>query len=211
MENSKVILCYGDSNTWGYIPLSGERFPKNKRWPEVLQRELGKGYCIISEGLNGRATVWDEPFRPGRNGLTLLLPLLHSHQPLDLVVVMLGTNDLKNHLHVNAHESGRGLAALIQTIQTSGAGVNGHSPQILILSIPKFGTLSEQMTQHFGTDTARSETLAQIYEETSRDKGCKFFDVNRILRVGADGIHLDESGHARLGQALAPVVMDMIG
>jgi len=91
----KTILCFGDSNTWGYIPGSdGERFPRADRWPVRLQAALGAEYEVVAEGLNGRTATMDSPVAEGRNGLTYLLPCLHSHAPLDLVVIYLGTNDL---------------------------------------------------------------------------------------------------------------------
>ena len=95
----KTIMCYGDSNTWGCIPLAGPQPPRRygpaQRWPGVLRRELGDGYWIVEEGLNGRTTVWDDPLEPFRSGKELLAPCLMTHEPIDLVIVMLGTNDLK--------------------------------------------------------------------------------------------------------------------
>jgi lysophospholipase L1-like esterase len=91
----KTILCYGDSNTWGYIPGTGERYASHVRWPGVLQNALGNGYVIIEEGLCGRTTVWDDPIEEYRSGKEYLIPCLKSHAPLDLVVLMLGSNDLK--------------------------------------------------------------------------------------------------------------------
>ena len=91
----KTILCYGDSNTWGYDPVNACRYDRNIRWPGVLQKELGQAYYVKEEGLCGRTTVWDDPVEGHKNGLKQLTPILHSHCPLDLVVIMLGTNDLK--------------------------------------------------------------------------------------------------------------------
>ncbi len=96
MDTIKTILCYGDSNTWGYIPATAGRYPPDVRWPGVMRKLLGEKYNVIEEGLNGRTTVWEDPYKPGRNGLELLIPILDSHNPIDLVVVMLGTNDLKH-------------------------------------------------------------------------------------------------------------------
>jgi lysophospholipase L1-like esterase len=109
----KTIMCYGDSNTWGCIPLTGleppRRYAPAQRWPGVLRRELGDGYWIVEEGLNGRTTVWDDPLEPFRSGKELLVPCLMTHQPIDLMIVMLGTNDLKGRFGVGARDIAAGL------------------------------------------------------------------------------------------------------
>lgn len=91
----KNILCYGDSNTWGYDAETKNRFPPDVRWTGILKRTLGEGYHVIEEGLNGRTTVWDDPIEGYKNGREYLIPCLESHRPLDLVIIMLGTNNLK--------------------------------------------------------------------------------------------------------------------
>ena len=132
-----AILCYGDSNTWGCIPLQGPepagRFPPETRWPGVLRRELGDGHWVVEEGLSGRTTVWDDPLEPHRNGRTLLPPTLLTHQPLDLVIVMLGTNDLKHRLNASAAEIATGAGMLVDIVAASGCGPDGRSPQTLLV------------------------------------------------------------------------------
>ncbi|MBQ9959278.1 MAG: acylhydrolase, partial [Oscillospiraceae bacterium] len=98
----KRILCYGDSNTWGYIGGVGERFGRDVRWTGRLQTLLGSDYTVIEEGLNSRTTVWDDPVEMHKNGYTYLMPCLQTHRPLDLVIIMLGTNDLERRFHVPA-------------------------------------------------------------------------------------------------------------
>lgn len=210
MPNQKAILCYGDSNTWGYVPLLGTRLDRDLRWTSLLQQKLGARFDVIAEGLNGRSTAWDEPFRPGRNALESIIPALHSHQPLDLVIIMLGTNDLKSHLNVNPFESGRGMAALIQATLSSGAGPAGTSPQVLVVSPPKFGRLSEAMRQHFGEDISRSAALSDVYRKVCDDFKCHFFDLNEVVSVGEDGIHLNETGHLKFADAFTPVVKSLV-
>jgi lysophospholipase L1-like esterase len=95
MTREKSVLCFGDSITWGYVPLTAGRLLRAERWPGILQKSLGESYYVIKEGLNGRASVFDEPFRDGRNARTTLLAVLESHAPLDLLIIMLGTNDLR--------------------------------------------------------------------------------------------------------------------
>ena len=106
----KSILCYGDSNTWGYDPQTRSRFPHDVRWTGVLASSLGTGYRVVEEGLNGRTTRWDDPIEAGRNGLTFLQPCLESHLPLDLVIVMLGTNDLKQRFGLSASDIAQSAA-----------------------------------------------------------------------------------------------------
>jgi lysophospholipase L1-like esterase len=113
----KTILCYGDSNTWGCIPLTAAQPPRRygpaQRWPGVLRRELGDGFGIVEEGLNGRTTVWDDPLEPSRSGKELLVPCLLTHQPIELVIVMLGTNDLKGRFGVGARDIAAGAGLLL--------------------------------------------------------------------------------------------------
>ena len=127
----KTILCYGDSNTWGCIPLTGAQPPRRygpaQRWPGVLRRELGDGFGIVEEGLNGRTTVWDDPLEPYRSGKELLVPCLLTHQPIDLVIVMLGTNDLKGRFAVGARDIAAGAGLLLDIVRASDCGP-GASP-----------------------------------------------------------------------------------
>ena len=204
------ILCYGDSNTRGYLPLSGSRLERSCRWPSLLGSHLGDGYHVIAEGLNGRTTAWDEPFRSGRNGRESLLPILESHAPLALLIIMLGTNDLKHHLHVSAHESGRGLASLIKIAQKSECGMDRSPPKVLVLAPPVFGDCSELMGHHFEGGQVKSRDLPRMYQQVCTDLGCDCFDTNAVVSVGADGIHLDADQHRILAEALAPLVRQLI-
>ena len=108
------ILCYGDSNTWGYTPGTGERHAPDVRWTGVLRRLLGEGWEVLEEGMNGRTTVFDNPMSPGRNGSAYLLTCLETHKPLDLVILMLGTNDLR---FTDAWGAAEGAAALVKSIR----------------------------------------------------------------------------------------------
>jgi len=108
-----VIVAFGDSNTWGYDPATGGRFPRAQRWPSVLQRELGADFEVIAEGLNGRTTVHDDPIEPYRNGADALPPCLMSHAPVDLLILSLGCNDLKKRFSVSAFDIAEGAGRLI--------------------------------------------------------------------------------------------------
>lgn len=136
-KNMKTILCYGDSNTWGYNPDGTGRYPKHIRWTSVLQNELGNDYDVIPEGLNGRTTVWDDPVRGEyRNGKKYLLPCLHTHKPIDLVILFLGSNDLKYRFNVNSNEIAQSIEMLANIIEKSETGPNMSSPEILVIIPP---------------------------------------------------------------------------
>ena len=137
----KTILCFGDSNTWGCIPLTGAHPPRRygpaQRWPGVLHRELGDGFWIVEEGLNGRTTVWDDPLEPFRSGKELLVPCLLTHQPIDLVIVMLGTNDLKGRFRVGARDIAAGAGLLLDIVHASACGPGESPPQALLVCPPR--------------------------------------------------------------------------
>jgi lysophospholipase L1-like esterase len=211
VTREKSVLCFGDSNTWGYIPLTAGRLPRAERWPGILQKSLGESYYVIEEGLNGRSTVFDEPFREGRNARTTILTILESHAPLDLLIIMLGTNDLKHHLNASAHESARGISALLQIATNSTTCFSKGSPKVLVIAPPSFGNMSELMTHHFKGALARSAELPAQYEQSCAQFDCSFIDCNQVVTVAEDGIHLNAKGHLKLALALAPIVNDLIG
>jgi lysophospholipase L1-like esterase len=207
----KTILVYGDSMTWGYNPSDGSRYAFERRWPNVMQAALGGDYRVIEEALNGRTTVWDDKFRDGRNGKAMLPAILESHAPLDLVVLMLGCNDLQPYRGVSAAEAARGCAILIEIIQKSLAGPPGKSPQVLLVAEPTFRKHSGLMEIVFKQNQAESEKLPGYLQTVAQALKCQFFDAAKVIVTSAvDGIHLDESDHAKLGQALAPAVRDIL-
>src|ERR671917_870887 len=139
----RTVLCYGDSNTWGYDPATRERFPPHVRWTGVLATLLGAEYRVIEEGLNGRTTRWDDPIEPGRNGLTYLRPCIESHKPLDLMVIMLGTNDLKRRFNLVASDIAQSAAELAQLAWRFANGPDGARAKALLVAPPAVSTLTE--------------------------------------------------------------------
>ena len=135
----KTIVCYGDSNTYGYNPENGFRYEYEERWTTILQKELKDSAIVIPEGLNGRTTSFEDELRPGRNGATYLDPCLHSHGPIDLVVLMLGTNDLKIRFQATPTDIGKGIDRLIKMIKsiTPQKRQDGQSAKILVDAYPK--------------------------------------------------------------------------
>ena len=207
------ILCYGDSNTWGCIPLQGaqpaRRFPPATRWPGVLRRELGDGHWVVEAGLNGRTTVWDDPLEPGRNGRKLLLPTLLTHQPLDLVIIMLGTNDLKHRINASAAEIAEGAGMLVDIVAASGCGPGGRPPQTLLVCPAPIAEV-DQFDDEFDGGTEKSRRLASHFAAIADARSCAFLDAGAVISSSAvDGIHLDEPQHAALGVAIAERVRQL--
>lgn len=206
-----TILCYGDSNTWGYVPIKATRYGRQERWPGVLQAELGADYHIIEEGLNSRTTVLEDPTRgPGRNGLPYLGPCLDSHAPLDLVILMLGTNDLKHRFGLSAADIAVNISALITMIQRCQAGANNTAPPLLLISPPHVGPLSASAFVFEGAEE-KSRQLAHHYQLLATQMGCHFFDAATVVEASqSDGVHWEASEHAKLGRRVAAVVRSIL-
>ncbi len=158
----KRILCYGDSNTWGYKPVTGERYDEDERFTGVLARELGEDYRVVEEGLVGRTTVFSDRMEPERCGIEHLLPFILSQLPLDYMVIMLGTNDTKTHFHVNAKEIGYGMEELIIKAQHI-LRIRGSKAKILLVAPVPICPEDDPM---FGPESAaKSEELGDVYRE----------------------------------------------
>jgi lysophospholipase L1-like esterase len=199
------ILCYGDSNTNGGDVTTGNRFADDVRWTGVLQNTLGPDYTVIEEGLNGRTTVLDDPYEPFRNGRDYLRPCLMSHTPLNLVVLMLGTNDLKSRFNVPARDIARGIALLVDDIRQTVP----DDVQILIVSPVPFGNTVDP-DDMFAAGVGPSHHLAGYYETVAQDTGSHFFDAGKIITLNhTDGIHLNAADHHALGTSLAALIQDI--
>jgi len=217
---TRTIVCFGDSNTHGANP-SGHganpdgppRLPREVRWPRVMEATLGEGYEIIEEGLNGRCTVWDSEIEPGRNGLTYLAPCLRSHAPVDLVIIMLGTNDLKRIYGNTAAEIACGAARLVDEARGTLTGPDGTPPEVVLMSPAPLGEITARSEMWgFGEAIETSRQLAGMYEIVAEDHGAGFFDAGSVASVHPDdGVHLDAAACASLGTALAEVVRARLG
>ncbi|MER3437463.1 MAG: hydrolase [Chloroflexota bacterium] len=207
----KTIVCYGDSNTWGYDPVTRDRFPPDVRWTGVLQHELGNGYRVIEEGLNGRTTNADDVFELHRNGLTYLMPCLESHRPIDLMTIMLGTNDLKARFHRSASDIAQG-AVLLATIAAGAAvGPERRPPKVLLIVPPPLATLTD-LAEMFEGGAEKSRRLAPHYRTYAGWHGIPVLDAGQIIvSSDLDGIHFEASEHRKLGQAVASEVRRLLG
>ena len=206
----KTILCYGDSITWGYIPGNLGRLPLDQRWPSVLARALGPDYEVITEGLRGRYTVHDEPFRPGRSGADLLQPILESHAPVDLLILLLGTNDVLHFPELTAYDAARGIETLCKLAQASEAGPDGGEPRILLIAPPRIGKLSDELSLMCHGKPEHALDFARHYRSVAGDRGLAFLDAAEVTEPSpVDGVHLDAQGQRRLGEAVARAVLQI--
>jgi lysophospholipase L1-like esterase len=205
------VLCYGDSNTWGYIASSEGRFGRGERWPGVLQRELGADHYVIEEGLNSRTTMYEVPGEPGRNGLEYLPIALETHAPLDAVVLALGINDVFLP-GIGARWAARGVEALIGATRTSGAGPEGHAPAVLVLIPPPLGVMPAEWEADAPTARDESRRLPQEFRRVCDPLGVAMLDLSTVCEVSPhDGLHFDADAHAAIGSAVAAEVRSLLG
>ena len=209
----KNILCFGDSNTWGFDPVSLGSSPyplhlaPDVRWTGVLAHELGAEYRVIEEGQNGRTTVHDDPIMPHRDGSVYLPACLESHKPLDLVVLMLGTNDLKTGLPPG--EIAAGASALVKMILQSDSGLKARAPKVLLICPPATGDMSRipDLAEKFVNPEAKSRRFPAYYENIAALHGVAYLNSQEFTQPSPqDGIHLEASEHAKLGKAVADAV-----
>jgi lysophospholipase L1-like esterase len=205
---TRTIVCFGDSNTHGAAPDGSGRLPRDVRWPGVMRATLGDGYEVIEEGLGGRATVFDSPLAPHRNGSAYLTPCLLSHEPVDLVIIMLGTNDVKSGYGRDASAIAVGAGVLVDQARASLAGPGGTPPRVLLVSpVPLTEVTRRSEVWGFGSSIEPSQQLARMYEIIAEGRGVGFFDAGSVAAVSPlDGVHLDEAAHASLGAAMADAV-----
>ncbi len=213
MTDLPTVVCYGDSNTWGAIGATHERHPRDVRWPGVVAALLTGRAHVVEEGLSGRTTVWEDPFCAGRNGRTYLLPCLASHAPVAVLVIMLGTNDLKAVLRLGPAEIAAGAGSLVDLARDGGSGPGGGPPAVLLVAPPPLGevTVAAELWG-FGAAHAASTRLAPLYREAARQSGAAFLDAGALVATdAADGVHLDGAAHGVLGRAIATAVAELLG
>lgn len=207
----KTILCYGDSLTWGYAPISGARYPKDIRWTGVLARLLGPEFEVVEEGLPGRTTVFDVFYNPNLNGEDHLEVELFTHAPLDLVILMLGTNDLQ--LGRTAWEASRGAARLVSIIKSNAACFSGGEANALLVAPPRLGANLAQVDCSPMAETGRGESLkfAPLYALAAKRNDCYYLDAGAVAEPSPlDAEHFDETGHRLMGEAVAKKVRSIL-
>jgi lysophospholipase L1-like esterase len=205
----KTILCYGDSNTWGFEPVTQGRYGPADRWSGVLRQNLGPDYEIIEEGLNGRTTVWDDPIEGSKNGQEQLVPILMSHKPVDLVTILLGTNDLKRRFGVGAFDIAAGAGVLVEIVQKSDCGPGDRAPQVLLMAPPPVAKLTD-FEDMFEGAAEKSRQFGEHYRRVADEKKCAFLDTAElVISSDRDGIHLELSEHKKLGLAVAARIREL--
>ncbi len=213
--NAKRIMCYGDSNTFGSIPGTGIRLHEDKRWTGICQNLLGSGYRILEEGLPGRTTIYDDPLEVCMNGLTGLGYALCSQKPLDLVVVLLGANDVK---FTDAAGAAKGVDTLLHHIYNAGTLYPGscpvflNEPKVLLVAPPPFLPEIDVVLAGSRFEGTYPQTLhfAALYRKVAERYGAYFLDASEIVQLSPiDCVHLDEEGHRKLGIAIAQAIRDI--
>ena len=198
-----VVVCFGDSNTWGYDPVTGARYPPDVRWTGVLRDQLGAEYTVVEEGLNGRTTDVDDPVDIDRNGRTHLPSRLESHAPFDLLVIMLGTNDTRARLNRSASDIAQSAGLLGRMASRSVSGPGGTAPAVVLVAPPPMLVLPgwDEMLAGAGEKSAQfGNRFAWIAERY----GLHFFDAGSVITSSpVDGIHFSPESHALLGAAVA--------
>jgi lysophospholipase L1-like esterase len=210
----RTIVCFGDSNTHGASATDQTRLARDTRWPGVLRAELGPDFEVIEEGLNGRTAVAPDPLGDDRSAGAYLQPCLWSHEPVDLVIVMLGTNDLKGVYRLAADQIARGVGHLVDVARRSLAGPDGTPPAVLVICPPPLAapTMPDAELWGFGASIEESRRLAPFYQLMAERSGVAFIDAGTVVSTSRmDGVHLDPEAHAALGQAVAAKVREILG
>lgn len=210
---AKTILCYGDSNTYGYVPETGMRYPRDVRYPGRLQLLLGDDYEIVEEGCNGRTTVYDDPIDGWKNGLDYLKPCIHSHKPIDAVIMMLGSNDLKTTFHLKAEDIAESAGKLVDVIKEFTLEKQGFVPKIVLVSPPHIGEniASSPFYGAFSEEAIfESHRFAECYAAVAKERGCIFFDAAKYVEPSHfDSLHLTPDAHITLADELAKVIKSL--
>lgn len=211
------VVCFGDSNTWGYDPATGTRFDEDTRWTGRLQTLLGDGYRVIECGINGRTTSIDEPFRDCRNGCKGLLYSMEENRPFDLLIISLGTNDLK---YEGAMGTSRGMRAILRTALHSGipdsgnrSAFRGGKERILVISpIPLGEGLEKISPDHFFVGKeAVAARFAELYGPICKEFGVEMLDAAQFAQPSpVDCIHMDAEGHRAIAEAVCKKVQEML-
>lgn len=208
----KTILCFGDSNTYGYNPENSGRYEKNERWPGILAALLGDEYTLIEEGCNGRTTMFDDPFDEAVNGLNYLKPCLKSHKPLDAVIVMLGTNDLKRYFELDAKDIAAAAGRLVQIIKDYCFDIQGFSPEIVLVSPPTLGENIQASPFYPDFDErsfAESKRFSPEFEKEAKRQLCSFYDAKDAEISALDQLHLTGKGHKTLAEGLCGAIRSL--
>lgn len=206
----KRIVCFGDSNTWGYDAKTGDRFSDSIRWCTLLQRLLGSEYQVIEEGLSGRTAVSEDSLFEGLNGYTYIHPCLMSHYPLELVVIMLGTNDTKERFGLTSYNIAQGITRIALKAKATLEANAVETPKVLVVAPPPIDKkyYNTEVGRSMGKDCdLKSQEISRYLLELLQPHGIEFLDTKGIVHMNEiDYMHLDENGH----KILSKLVFDKI-
>ena len=213
----KRVLCYGDSNTWGFIPGTRQRYPEDVRWTGICQQLLGDEYVILEEGLSGRTTALDDPIEPDYlNGLKGLGYSLNTHKPVDLVVIMLGTTDLK---YTTANITAKGAAELVrrtmkaESFFATASPVLRNGPRVLLVSPIRIheNIADVQWTSFPPNSAAEAARFPALYKLIAEQTGCHFLDAADYAEPSTvDCLHMSEESHKNLAHAMADAIRSIL-
>jgi len=208
------IFLYSDSVSWGVIPNTRERFEFDKRWTGICENNLNeKGFDtrFIEDCLNGRRTAWEDPRKPGRNGLIGISQKIETYSPLALIVIFLGTNDFQAIHQVTSKHSAQGLSTLINKIKNSPIEPTLRIPDILVIVPPLVIAPAGVLAEKFKGSKKKCKNLANELRKVASEEGCHFFDSNSIITASKlDGVHLDEDQHETLGNAMSEIIENIL-
>jgi lysophospholipase L1-like esterase len=208
------VLCYGDSNTWGQKPDKTGRYTSDVRWTGLLQNLLGDTYYVVEEGLGSRTTDLDYDRKPGRNGKTYLIPCVASHTPVDIVTIMLGTNDLKMEYSRTADEIAAAIKGLVDDVRNYGTSKGGQAPKIILISPILIDDKAPRFTEFYSgyydnRSMQESLQLAAAIKTVAEDNDCLFLNAADVARSGEDGIHFSQDSNEPLARLIASTVKDI--
>lgn len=203
-----TVVCFGDTNTWGYDNKDGSRLSYDSRWTGILEKELGREFRVIEEGLPGRATI-EDPVESGKNAKEQIGPCLESHSPIDFWVMMLGQPDLKKRFSLTAYDIAMGIEELVKAVKRSNAGPAGKSPELLLISPVQVGQIKGSVMERWfpaeGT-YERSAQLPALYYEIAKRYDAEFLEASSVAKTASDAIHIDNESHLPLAKAVAGII-----
>ena len=203
----KRIFCFGDSNTWGYIPKTGMRYPYEKRWTGILQKMLGDKTIVLEEGLNSRTTNIDDPMHEGKNGKTVLIPLLLHHNPIDIVILFLGTNDMKQRFHRTPDRIAQGIKSLLLDIQLHARTFSDEQSQVLLICPPIIDESVSGVAEKYLGAEEKSTQLPQMYEKLSQKYKTLYLNLQEFVKPSKkDGYHLEEDAHMNVAKRILRII-----
>ena len=208
-----TVLCYGDSNTYGYDPHTGGRYPYDKRWTTLLGEMLGDRYEVIAEGLNGRTTAYDRPGAAWKNGAGSFTACLGTHKPVDYVIIMLGTNDCDAELGLSADDIADGMETLVKIVEGETPALQGYVPEIIVAAPAAIqgdierSPFADKLTQ---ASVQKSADIGPLYREIADRHGVRYVDATKGIEVASDCEHLTEEGHRQIAALFFEAIRDAL-